>query len=220
MRDLIGMLIDPGTEFFELGLDAGYDISTRRLYGGEMYEKEGHASIPGGGVITGVGVVQGKDCMIFSNENRYSAGTYFPITLKKHMRAQAIAEQCGLPCIYLADSGGINLPLQVGCFADDGHFGTMFYNMCRMSAKGIKQFTLSTGGNTAGGAYIVYLATESIMIERWHMHFWPGRRWLSRQSARMSPWRISVGPMSIRSIQEVAIILSGHRKKALQKSGP
>ena len=174
MRDLIKKLIDPGTEFFELGLDAGYDISTRRLYGGETYEKEGHKSIPGGGVITGVGVVQGKDCMIFSNENRYSAGTYFPITLKKHMRAQAIAEQCGLPCIYLADSGGINLPLQVGCFADDGHFGTMFYNMCRMSAKGIKQYTLSTGGNTAGGAYIVYLATESIMIEKMAYAFLAG----------------------------------------------
>jgi len=166
MRDLIAMLIDPGTEFFELGLDAGYEMSSRRLYGGEVYEQEGHPSIPGGGLVTGVGIVQGKDCMIFSNENRYAAGTYLPITLKKHMRAQAIAEQCGLPCIYIADSGGINLPLQVGCFADDGHFGTMFYNMCRMSAKGIKQYTLSTGGNTAGGAYIVYLATESIMIEK------------------------------------------------------
>jgi acetyl-CoA carboxylase carboxyltransferase component len=104
--------------------------------------------------------------MIIANENRYAAGSYFPITLKKHMRAQTIAEQCGLPCVYIADSGGVNLPLQVGCFADDGHFGTMFYNMCRMSAKGIKQYTLSTGGNTAGGAYIVYLASESIMIEK------------------------------------------------------
>ena len=166
MRDLIRMLVDPGTDFFELGLDAGYDIGKKRLYGGSVYEEEKRGHIPGGGVVTGVGVVHGKDCMIFANENRYAAGTYFPITLKKHMRAQAIAEQCALPCIYIADSGGINLPLQVGCFADDGHFGTMFYNMCRMSAKGIRQYTLSTGGNTAGGAYIVYLASESIMIER------------------------------------------------------
>ena len=166
MRELIRMLIDPETEFFELGLDAGYEIGKKKLYGGPAYEEEKRGHIPGGGVITGVGVVHGKDCMIFANENRYAAGTYFPITLKKHMRAQAIAEQCGLPCIYIADSGGINLPLQVGCFADDGHFGTMFYNMCRMSAKGIKQYTLSTGGNTAGGAYIVYLASESIMIEK------------------------------------------------------
>ena len=166
MRELIKMLIDHGTEFFELGIDAGYDIGKKKLYGGEVYEEEKRGHIPGGGVITGVGVVQGKDCMIIANENRYAAGTYFPITLKKHMRAQEIAEQCGLPCIYIADSGGINLPLQVGCFADDGHFGSMFYNMCRMSAKGIKQYTLSTGGNTAGGAYIVYLASESIMIEK------------------------------------------------------
>ena len=174
MRELIGQLIDPGTEFFELGLDAGYDIGRCRLFGGEIYEQEGHADIPGGGIITGVGIVQGKDCMIFTNENRYAAGTYFPITLKKHLRAQAIAEQCGLPCIYIADSGGINLPFQVGCFVDQGHFGTMFYNMCRMSAKGIKQYTLSTGGNTAGGAYIVYLASESIMIEKMAYAFLAG----------------------------------------------
>ncbi len=166
MRDLIDMLLDPGTAFFEVGLDAGYDIGAKRLFGGDAYEEEKRGHIPGGGVITGVGVVHGKDCMIFANENRYAAGTYFPITLKKHMRAQAIAEACRLPCIYIADSGGINLPLQAGCFADDGHFGSMFYNMCRMSAQGIKQYTLSTGGNTAGGAYIVYLATESVMIEK------------------------------------------------------
>lgn len=166
VRELIKDLVDPGTDFYELGLDVGYNIGKVRLYGGEIYESEKRDHIPGGGVVTGVGVIHGKDVMIFANENRYAAGTYFPITLKKHMRAQAIAENCGLPCVYIADSGGINLPLQVGCFADDGHFGTMFYNMCRMSAKGIKQYTLSTGGNTAGGAYIVYLATESIMIEK------------------------------------------------------
>ena len=141
---------------------------------GSVYESEKRGHIPGGGMVTGVGVVQGKDCMIFANENRYAAGTYFPITLKKHMRAQAIAERLRLPCIYIADSGGINLPLQLGCFADDGHFGSMFYNMCRMSAMGIKQYTLSTGGNTAGGAYIVYLASESIMIEKLAFAFLAG----------------------------------------------
>ncbi|MCX5827275.1 MAG: propionyl-CoA carboxylase [Deltaproteobacteria bacterium] len=174
MRQLISQLIDPGTEFFEVSLDAGYDIGKKRLYGGEIYQSEKRGNIPGGGMVTGVGVVHGKDCMIFANENRYAAGTYFPITLKKHMRAQAIAEASRLPCIYIADSGGINLPLQIGCFADDGHFGSMFYNMCRMSAMGIKQFTLSTGGNTAGGAYIVYLATESIMIEKMSFAFLAG----------------------------------------------
>lgn len=174
MRELIKLLLDQGTEFFEVGLDAGYNIGEKKLYGGTVYEEEKRGHIPGGGVITGVGTVHGKDCMIFANENRIAAGTYFPITLKRHMRAQAIAEQCGIPCIYIADSGGLNLPLQVGAFADDGHFGTMFYNMCRMSAKGIKQYTLSTGGNTAGGAYIVYLASESIMIEKMAFAFLAG----------------------------------------------
>lgn len=174
MRDLIRMLIDPGTEFFELGTDAGYNIGQIKLYGGDVYISEKRGHIPGGGVITGVGTVHGKDCMIFANENRLAAGSYFPITLKKHMRAQAIAERLELPCIYFADSGGVNLPLQLGCFADDGHFGTMFYNMCRMSAKGIRQYTLSTGGNTAGGAYMVYLASESIMIEKLAFAFLAG----------------------------------------------
>ncbi len=174
VRQLITQLVDPGEEFFEIGQDCGYDIGKVRLYGGEIYDSEKRGHIPGGGMVTGVGKVHGKDCMIFGNENRYAAGTYFPITLKKHMRAQAIAEASRLPCIYIADSGGINLPLQVGCFADDGHFGSMFYNMCRMSAMGIKQYTLSTGGNTAGGAYIVYLATESIMIEKMSFAFLAG----------------------------------------------
>ncbi len=154
-RELLQMLIDPGSEFFELGLDAGYNIG---------YPEMKH--IPGGGLITGVGKIEGKDIMIFINESRMSAGTYFPITLKKHMRAQRIANENRLPCVYVADSGGIFLPLQVGSFADEGMFGSMFYNMCNMSARGIKQYTLSTGGNTAGGAYIVYLACESIMIDK------------------------------------------------------
>jgi acetyl-CoA carboxylase carboxyltransferase component len=174
VRVLINDLIDPDTDFFEVGLDAGYNIGQVKLYGGEIYESERRGHIPGAGLVTGVGTIHGKDCMIFANENRYAAGTYFPITLKKHMRAQAIAERCELPCVYIADSGGINLPLQLGCFADDGHFGTMFYNICRMSAKGIKQYTLSTGGNTAGGAYIVYLASESIMIEKMAYAFLAG----------------------------------------------
>jgi 3-methylcrotonyl-CoA carboxylase beta subunit len=174
VRVLINDLIDPDTDFFEVGLDAGYNIGQVKLYGGEIYESERRGHIPGAGLVTGVGTIHGKDCMIFANENRYAAGTYFPITLKKHMRAQAIAERCELPCVYIADSGGINLPLQLGCFADDGHFGTMFYNMCRMSARGIKQYTLSTGGNTAGGAYIVYLASESIMIEKMAYAFLAG----------------------------------------------
>lgn len=154
-RQLIELLIDPGTELYELGLDAGYHIE---------YPEQPH--IPGGGMVTGVGIIHGKDCMIFANENRLTAGTYYPITVKKHLRAQQIAEECGLPCVYIADSAGAFLPLQKEIFADEKMFGAIFYNMTRMSAKGIKQYTLSTGGNTAGGAYIVYLACESVMIDR------------------------------------------------------
>ena len=163
VRKLIERLIDPGTDFFEVGLEAGYHIG---------YPEQPH--IPGGGLVTGVGKVHGKDCMIFGNESRMTAGTYYPITLKKHMRAQQIAEDCGLTCIYIADSGGIFLPLQLQTFADEGMFGSMFYNMSRMSAMGIKQYTLSTGGNTAGGAYIVYLACESIMIDKLAFAFLAG----------------------------------------------
>lgn len=163
VRHLIDRLIDPGTEFFEVGIDAGFEIG---------YPEQPH--IPGGGLVTGVGRIHGKDCMIFGNESRMTAGTYYPITLKKHIRAQRIAEECGLTCVYIADSGGIFLPMQEGCFADEGMFGSMFYNMCNMSARGIKQYTLSTGGNTAGGAYIVYLACESIMIEKMAFAFLAG----------------------------------------------
>lgn len=163
VRELIAKLIDPGTEFFEIGLDAGYHIG---------YPEQPH--IPGGGLVTGVGKIHGKDCMIIANESRMTAGTYYPITLKKHLRAQKVAEQCGLTCVYIADSGGIFLPMQRECFADEGMFGSMFYNMTRMSAKGIKQYTLSTGGNTAGGAYIVYLACESIMIDKMAFAFLAG----------------------------------------------
>ncbi|MCG8616793.1 MAG: propionyl-CoA carboxylase, partial [Desulfobacterales bacterium] len=102
------------------------------------------------------------------------AGTYFPITLKKHMRAQAIAERCGLNCVYIADSGGVFLPMQAEVFPDDQHFGSIFYNMARMSAKGLRQVTLSTGGNTAGGAYIVFMACESIMIDQQSFSFLGG----------------------------------------------
>jgi 3-methylcrotonyl-CoA carboxylase beta subunit len=112
--------------------------------------------------------------MIFGNDSRVKAGTYFPITLKKHMRAQAIAEQCGLNCVYIADSGGAFLPMQAEVFPDDQHFGSMFYNMARMSSKGLKQITLSTGGNTAGGAYIVFMACESVMIDKMSYSFLGG----------------------------------------------
>jgi 3-methylcrotonyl-CoA carboxylase beta subunit len=112
--------------------------------------------------------------MIMASDSRVKAGTYFPITLKKHMRAQAIAERCGLNCVYIADSGGVFLPMQADVFPDDQHFGSIFYNMARMSAMGLRQVTLSTGGNTAGGAYIVFMACESIMIDKQSFSFLGG----------------------------------------------
>jgi len=155
VRDLIYKLIDPDTEFFELSSIAGFGM--------DYPEAE---DVPCAGLVTGLGMIHGNWTMIFGNDPRIKAGTYFPITLKKHMRAQAIAERCGLNCVYIADSGGAFLPMQADVFPDDQQFGSMFYNMARMSAKGIKQITLSTGGNTAGGAYIVFMACESVMIDK------------------------------------------------------
>jgi len=155
VRELIEKLIDPETEFFELSRIAGFGMD----YPGVM-------DVPCGGLVTGLGKIHGNWSMIFANDSRVKAGTYFPITLKKHMRAQAIAERCGLNCVYIADSGGAFLPMQAEVFPDDQHFGSMFYNMARMSAMGLKQITMSTGGNTAGGAYIVFMACESVMIDK------------------------------------------------------
>jgi 3-methylcrotonyl-CoA carboxylase beta subunit len=156
VRELIQYLIDPGTQFFELSRLAGFGVD----YPG------GIDDIPCGGVVTGIGKIHNNWTMIIGNDPRVKAGTYFPITLKKHMRAQAIAERCGLNCVYIADSGGAFLPMQADVFPDDQHFGSMFYNMARMSAMGLKQVTLSTGGNTAGGAYIVFMACQSVMIDK------------------------------------------------------
>jgi 3-methylcrotonyl-CoA carboxylase beta subunit len=164
VRQLIEQLVDPQTQFFELGQLAGFGVN----YPG------GIEDVPSGGVVTGIGKINGNWTMIFGNDSRVKAGTYFPITLKKHMRAQAIAERCGLNCVYIADSGGAFLPMQADVFPDDGHFGSMFYNMARMSAMGLKQITLSTGGNTAGGAYIVFMACQSIMIDRMSYSFLGG----------------------------------------------
>jgi len=153
-RRLISQLIDPETEFFELSRGAGFGIGY-----------EGVEDVPSGGLVTGIGKIHGNWVMILANDSRVTAGAYYPISCKKHLRAQEIAEKCGLNFVYIADSAGAYLPLQDRIFPGRNQFGHFFYNMCRMSAKGLKQYTLSTGGNTAGGAYIVYLACESIMID-------------------------------------------------------
>ncbi|HPG70712.1 MAG TPA: carboxyl transferase domain-containing protein, partial [Syntrophales bacterium] len=162
-RELIRRLIDPGTDFFELSRGAGFGIGY-----------EGVKDVPSAGLVTGIGKIHGNWVMILANDSRVSAGAYYPISCKKHLRAQEIAERCGLNFVYIADSAGAYLPLQDRIFPGRNQFGHFFYNMCRMSAKGLKQYTLSTGGNTAGGAYIVYLACESIMIDKMAYSFLGG----------------------------------------------
>lgn len=149
-RDRIELLLDPGSDFLELSALAGY----------ELYDDE----IPAAGIITGIGRVMGTDCMIVANDATVKGGTYYPITVKKHLRAQKIAEQNRLPCIYLVDSGGAYLPRQDEVFPDENHFGRIFFNQANMSAKGIPQIAVVMGSCTAGGAYIPAMADESIMV--------------------------------------------------------
>lgn len=149
-RDRIELLLDPASHFLELSPLAGY----------ELYADD----IPGGGIITGIGKVMGTDCMIIANDATVKGGTYYPITVKKHLRAQKIAEQNHLPCIYLVDSGGAYLPMQDDVFPDENHFGRIFYNEANMSAKGIAQIAVVMGSCTAGGAYIPAMADEAIMV--------------------------------------------------------
>lgn len=149
-RDRIELLLDPASNFLELSPLAGY----------ELYEEE----LPAGGIITGIGKVQGIDCMIVANDATVKGGTYYPITVKKHLRAQKIAEQNRLPCIYLVDSGGAFLPRQEDVFPDENHFGRIFFNQANMSAQGIPQIAVVMGSCTAGGAYIPAMADESIMV--------------------------------------------------------
>jgi 3-methylcrotonyl-CoA carboxylase beta subunit len=150
-RDRVTELLDPGTAFLELSQLAGYG----------MYD----ADIAAGGVITGIGRVSGVECMIVCNDATVKGGTYYPVTVKKHLRAQEIAEENNLPCIYLVDSGGANLPNQDDVFPDRDHFGRIFYNQANMSAKGIPQIAVVMGSCTAGGAYVPAMADESIIVQ-------------------------------------------------------
>ncbi|MDI1492365.1 MAG: Methylcrotonoyl-CoA carboxylase beta chain, mitochondrial [Ramalina farinacea] len=151
-RDRVTSLLDVGTPFLELST----------LAGEALYPDE---DVPGGGIITGVGSVQGTLCMIVANDSTVKGGTYYPITVKKHLRAQEIAQQNRLPCIYLVDSGGANLPHQADVFPDRDHFGRIFYNQARMSSQGIPQISVVMGPCTAGGAYVPAMSDESIIVE-------------------------------------------------------
>jgi len=151
-RDRINALIDPGSAFLELSQLAAYEV-----YGKEV--------VPAAGVITGIGRVEGQECIIVANDATVKGGTYYPMTTKKHLRAQTIAEQNNLPCIYLVDSGGGYLPLQAEIFPDQHHFGRIFFNQANMSAKNIPQISCVMGSCTAGGAYIPAMSDESIIVK-------------------------------------------------------
>jgi 3-methylcrotonyl-CoA carboxylase beta subunit len=150
-RDRVKALLDSGTPFLELSQLAAYG----------MYDD----AAPSAGIITGIGRVSGHECVIVCNDATVKGGTYYPITVKKHLRAQEIAEQNNLPCIYLVDSGGANLPNQDEVFPDRDHFGRIFYNQANLSAKGIPQIAAVMGSCTAGGAYVPAMSDESIIVK-------------------------------------------------------
>ncbi|TAL27062.1 MAG: methylcrotonoyl-CoA carboxylase [Aquabacterium sp.] len=149
-RERIDLLLDPGTPFLEVGQLAAFGL----------YDNDA----PSAGVIAGIGQVQGTACMVVANDATVKGGTYYPLTVKKHLRAQEIAEQNHLPCIYLVDSGGAFLPMQDEVFPDRDHFGRIFFNQARMSAQGIPQIAVVMGSCTAGGAYVPAMSDETIIV--------------------------------------------------------
>src|SRR6266496_3419728 len=149
-RERIQLLCDPNTPFLELSPLAAWD----------MY----HNEAPSAGIVTGIGLVEGQECMIVANDATVKGGTYYPMTVKKHLRAQETAEQNHLPCIYLVDSGGAFLPLQADVFPDRDHFGRIFYNQARMSSQRIPQISAVMGSCTAGGAYVPAMSDETVIV--------------------------------------------------------
>ena len=149
-RQRIDRLLDPGSPFLEIGQLAAF----------EVYDEE----VPAAGVIAGIGRIEGVECMVIANDATVKGGTYYPLTVKKHLRAQAIARENRLPCLYLVDSGGANLPRQDEVFPDREHFGRIFFNQANMSAAGIPQIAVVMGSCTAGGAYVPAMSDETIMV--------------------------------------------------------
>jgi 3-methylcrotonyl-CoA carboxylase beta subunit len=149
-RDRVRTLLDPGAPFLELS-----PLAAHGLYDGEA---------PGAGLITGIGRIHGREALIIANDATVKGGTYFPLTVRKHLRAQEVALEHGLPCVYLVDSGGAFLPLQAEVFPDKEHFGRIFYNQAQMSARGIAQLAVVMGSCTAGGAYVPAMSDETIIV--------------------------------------------------------
>ncbi len=149
-RERIDRLVDPDTAFLELNALAAYEI----------YDDQA----PSAGIVTGIGVVEGRECVIVANDATVKGGSYFPLTVKKHLRAQEVAAQNCLPCLYLVDSGGAFLPLQAEVFPDREHFGRIFFNQAQMSAQGIAQIAVVMGSCTAGGAYVPAMSDETVIV--------------------------------------------------------
>src|SRR5881227_3291032 len=150
-RERIDRLVDPGTAFLELNALAAWE-----LYDG---------GAPSAGIVTGIGVVEGRECVIVANDATVKGGSYFPLTVKKHLRAQEVAEQNRLPCLYLVDSGGAFLPLQADVFPDREHFGRIFFNQANLSARGIAQVAVVMVSCTAGGAYVPAMSDETVIVK-------------------------------------------------------
>ena len=150
VRDRVRTLLDPGSPFLEIGQLAAYG-----MYGGD---------VPSASMVAGIGRISGRECMVVANDATVKGGTYYPMTVKKHLRAQEIARENHLPCVYLVDSGGAFLPLQDEIFPDERHFGRIFYNQARMSAQGIAQIAIVMGSCTAGGAYVPAMSDQSIIV--------------------------------------------------------
>ena len=151
VRERVDLLLDAGTPFLELSA-----LAANGMYGGD---------VPGAGLVTGIGRISGTECVIVANDATVKGGTYFPLTVKKHLRAQQIALENNLPCVYLVDSGGAFLPLQDDVFPDRDHFGAIFYNQANLSAKGIAQVACVMGSCTAGGAYIPAMSDEAVIVK-------------------------------------------------------
>ena len=171
-RDRVEMLLDPDTPFLEIGALAALDL----------YDN----AAPGAGIITGIGRVSGVECLIVCNDATVKGGTYYPLTVKKHLRAQEVAQQNRLPCIYLVDSGGANLPNQDEVFPDRDHFGRIFYNQAQMSALGIPQIAVVMGSCTAGGAYVPAMSDETIIVKN------QGTIFLGGPPRKMVPWFLTM----------------------------
>src|ERR1700753_3931026 len=149
-RQRVDLLVDPGTAFLELS-----PLAAHGLYGGDVHSAS---------IVTGVGRISGRECVVVANDATIKGGTYYPMPVKKHLRAQDVARQNNLPCIYMVDSGGALLPQQDQIFPDERHFGRIFYNQAQMSALGIPQIAIVMGSCTAGGAYVPAMSDESIIV--------------------------------------------------------